>query len=514
VAAPATCTVIEDTLSQDTLVDGSFAWGLTTYNPSSATATLVAGQTAGIEIVNTVERVYSAVGVDKEVTGPVAGQVSSDRLFTGTVSCRYGDDDPIVTGWQASTATSAVLAGVLVGSVCTATEAPPGQGGRPDATDPTYGWASPVVGSPVTVAAPGEPMASIVVTNPTVRSAGTFTVHKSVAGATEGIIVTDPVFVMTWECVDTESNSTSGRIEVDGGGSVVVGATPGESILPGSECELIESSGDLPQLIDGAWQWAVPSFTLDDQPATGTGASLSFVIPAQREDASTSHIDIGVANTVVRSFGAYTLSKSSNPVPGSVIEPGSVVTYTLTVESTGTVPVHDVVVTDDLSAVLPNADIVAGSISVPPGTSATFDPDGQNLVWTVGAVPGGATRALTFQIRANPDADGVVIRNIISGDGDVAPTCTQCDVAVTTARTPPDTTIPPTPDTTIPPTPDTTVPPVAVGPTIPSVPDDVTLPATGGSETSIIVVATGIMLAGIVLLVSRRRRSMAWHRSE
>ena len=69
--------------------------------------------------------------------------VPADRPFTGTVSCQYGTDTPIVTHLVGTDRHAGLRAGVLVGSVCTATEDPPGSTGQPVTGDPSYVWLAP-----------------------------------------------------------------------------------------------------------------------------------------------------------------------------------------------------------------------------------------------------------------------------------------------------------------------------------------------------------------------------------
>ena len=186
VPATASCTVIEDTLATQSLRDGSFAWAEPTYSPDPPTVTLVAGQDASVGITNTVQRVYSDINVNKVVIGPAAGLVPTDRPFTGTITCQYGSDAPITTTWLSTLATPALRAGVLVGSVCSAEEDPPGQGGQPVTGDSSYIWLLPIVSAPVTITPPGVATPPIVVTNVTDRLFGTFTVTKTVTGADGG----------------------------------------------------------------------------------------------------------------------------------------------------------------------------------------------------------------------------------------------------------------------------------------------------------------------------------------
>ena len=434
VPATATCTVTEDTLATESLVDGSFDWAQPTYSPNPPAVTLAAGETASIGIINTVVRVYSDVSVQKAVTGPATGLVPTDRPFTGTITCQYGTDAPITTTWSATQATPALLPGFLVGSVCTATEDPSGAGGQPVTGDSSYIWRVPVIGGPTIVTTPEQPTPAIVVTNPTDRLYGTFSVNKAVAGATEGIVEPNPTYSMDWSCVDGSGNTYAGELEVEVLLRSDVG--PDERIPAASNCTLNEPANELPALRDDAWQWQLPSFTVDGAPTAGDGSTLSFVIPTPQEDEPEPHVSIGVTNTVTRTFGAYTLSKTSDPAPGSVVQAGSVITYTVTMASTGAVPVHDVVINDDLSGVLASATVVDGSVAAPAGTTAALDLPGQRLVWNVADVPAGATRTLTYQIRINPGAGGASIVNHVTGTGDVTPNCSTCEVAVSTSLTP------------------------------------------------------------------------------
>ncbi len=143
---------------------------------------------------------------------------------------------------------------------------------------------------------------------------------------------------------------------------------------------------------------------------------------------------------MLRSNGAYSVTKSSDPASGGVVVPGQTITYSVTVDSTGDVPVHDVVVTDDLSTVLPYATL--GTVTAPDGTSSTLD--GTNLVWTVGTVPNGESRTLTYQATVNAGATGVTLKNLVTGRGDVPPgSCAEPgdDPACSTTHTTP---LPPT----------------------------------------------------------------------
>ena len=191
----------------------------------------------------------------------------------------------------------------------------------------------------------------------------------------------------------------------------------------GSACVLTEPLAGMPPLVDSAWTWADPTFMVGGLPApVSEGRGLAFVIPTPQEDLPEPNVGIVVTNAVNRAFGSFALEKSSDPPSDSIVAPGSVITYSVTVESTGEVPVHDIVVSDDLSDVLANATVVAGSIVAPGGTTATVDTGAQTLVWTVGALAPETSLTLTYQVRVNAGAKGVTIGNVVSGTADVPPT--------------------------------------------------------------------------------------------
>ena len=354
------------------------------------------------------------------MTGPADGLVPTDRPFTGTISCQYGTDTPIVTTWSATPAVPALRSGVLVGSVCAATEDSPGAGGRPVTGDPSYVWLEPVIGDPVTVTPPTELTPPITVTNPTDRLFGTFRVSKLVTGAVGGILTPQGPYPMTFSCQPGSGDPITGTINVVPGVISDVGETA--QIPINSTCILTEPLDTMPHLRDSAWSWDPPTFTVDSVATPGEDRSLTFTIPSPQENVPVPMVAVGVTNNVTTTEGAWSVTKTSDPPSGTVVLPGSTITYTLTLDSTGTVPVHDIVVTDDLTGVLPVATVVDGSIAAPPGTTAALDVAARTLTWTVPAVPGGTSLALTFQVTVNPGAAGASVGNTVIATGDIPPT--------------------------------------------------------------------------------------------
>lgn len=101
-------------------------------------------------------------------------------------------------------------------------------------------------------------------------------------------------------------------------------------------------------------------------------------------------------------------------------------------------PVADVVVTDDLSDVLGNAEF--GEFVDDDGGLATRD--GDTITWNAGALAAGETRTVGYTVTMHADAKGVTIRNVVTGEGEVPPEdCTPEEPCATTRETP----VPPAP---------------------------------------------------------------------
>ncbi|MEE6287517.1 hypothetical protein V2J52_07615 [Georgenia sp. MJ173] len=163
----------------------------------------------------------------------------------------------------------------------------------------------------------------------------------------------------------------------------------------------------------------------------------------------------------------WTLEKTSDPVSGSTVDPGDVITYTLTATPTGEHGPVGVEVRDNLLDVLEHAagygDIVAST-----GTTSW---DGDVLVWDIGTLAETAT--LTYAVIVDDDAWDVTLVNVATGSGSTPPTCVgDCS---TTHITPPE----------------------------PGKPD---LPTTGAQLGGWIAAAFVLTLTGLALTTVRRRR--------
>ncbi|YCN58278.1 isopeptide-forming domain-containing fimbrial protein [Rhodococcus erythropolis] len=117
------------------------------------------------------------------------------------------------------------------------------------------------------------------------------------------------------------------------------------------------------------------------------------------------------------SVPGFTVAKTADPAPGTGVNAGQTITYTVTGANTGNTTLDPVVLTDDLSKVLDNAALVDGSLKATvDGVDATAPTlEGTTLSWT-GALEAGKSVVLTYQVKINDGvAGGVLINNKVTG---------------------------------------------------------------------------------------------------
>lgn len=205
----------------------------------------------------------------------------------------------------------------------------------------------------------------------------------------------------------------------------------------------------------------------------------------------------------------WTIAKSASPGSGETVNPGDVITYTVTASAIAApAAVRDVVLTDDLSAVLEHAGFVSGSAELAIGADpavAVADPTGTHLVTQAFDLPAGASATLTYRVVVADDAHGVTLRNVVTGTADVPPTsCASDAVALeewcsTTHHTPE------SEDPGDPPVVDSGDPPVgssAAGGPVPTG----GLATTGLEAAGVIGLAGMALVFGALMVIGARRR--------
>ncbi|WP_426247228.1 GEVED domain-containing protein [Nocardioides sp. LHG3406-4] len=116
--------------------------------------------------------------------------------------------------------------------------------------------------------------------------------------------------------------------------------------------------------------------------------------------------------------------KVADPASGSAVEVGQEITYTLRFANTGQTPAT-VDTFDDLTAVLDDADLVAGSIDAETGLTATYDAAAGERIDITGTVPVGDTLEVTYRVRVRPWAAQAdhVLENALQCEAGDAPDC-------------------------------------------------------------------------------------------
>lgn len=151
------------------------------------------------------------------------------------------------------------------------------------------------------------------------------------------------------------------------------------------------------------------TYEMDDAGWTCTDAQDNPV-PVSADDQFTiglaQHITCEVTNNAIPS--GWVVTKTSSPVSGSTVEPGDVISYTVTVTRTGDgVNVEDIDVTDTLSNV---PDAWVSNIVASNGT--TSGPTGGVIEWHIDEVSDTVT--LTYDVTVGADAWDQVLHNVVT----------------------------------------------------------------------------------------------------
>lgn len=171
-----------------------------------------------------------------------------------------------------------------------------------------------------------------------------------------------------------------------------------ETPVAGYELESITCAATLSASVPDAMRRAVhlPATTGGDTvtPMPGKSVTCTFV------------------NNDTTEPGEWVVVKSSDPVSGSSVMPGDVITYTVTASHVAGGPLADLQVFDDMSDVLDNATLVPGSITPSTGTAEL---SGTTLTWDIPLLAGDET--VTYQVTVNDDAWDEHLRNVVTAPG-------------------------------------------------------------------------------------------------
>lgn len=105
----------------------------------------------------------------------------------------------------------------------------------------------------------------------------------------------------------------------------------------------------------------------------------------------------GEAEDVLVQVGSFEATKASNPAEGAALDPGQTVTYTITIENTGTTGLTNLKVDDDLSDVLDDATL-QGDPTVDPASAGMASVNGNTLEFQ-GDVAQGQKVTVTYTVK-------------------------------------------------------------------------------------------------------------------
>lgn len=140
--------------------------------------------------------------------------------------------------------------------------------------------------------------------------------------------------------------------------------------------------------------------------APDDGRSRCVPAPDENPDCTTTHPK-----------GWYEFSKTSDPVPGSSVEEGDTVTYTVTVDQRGAAEIPGASISDDLSQVLDDATYAEDAEA----TAGEVVVDGASLTWT-GDLAVGDQVIITYSVTVVADGDDRLV-NVVTAPDDGRSTC-------------------------------------------------------------------------------------------
>ncbi len=195
----------------------------------------------------------------------------------------------------------------------------------------------------------------------------------------------------------------SSTIEVPGGGAITLTPTvstpndgtgpvtvtweftniPGYLATPAARDLVIHVTTDVPDVVENKDGDVIPNTV------TATDTASCLIWPGGN---SASSADVTVRVPALTIEKSVTEILGADGVPRATVEPGSVVTYTITVNNVGSGEARNVTVSDTLLPEFENPLHVSG------GDSHNFS--GNPLTWTVNSIPGNSSATVVFSVTA------------------------------------------------------------------------------------------------------------------
>lgn len=339
--AESVCTVTEDTLDDADLTDSSYRWITPVLSPTNGVITLSANGGQKVTVTNDVERVRGSFVITKKIAGETG--IDTGLTFSGDYSCTYGSDAAVTGSWSVTDEGSHTVNGILLGSVCTATEDTTTRG-VPVAGDSSYVWNAPTVTPGSVTVASGDPLV-LTVTNTASRLTGSFAITKQVAGTVAGEPA-DQTYTFDYRCTARNGNVRTGSSD-----PIQAGELWNSGQIPqGSTCEVTEQA--LPDIDDPSYAWQAPTFTVSgvgESGGTAISNGISFIVPTSGNGVvvtATNTLDrhtrnLEVAKTLSGATAGYTTGDFSVDVECTPIS-GATITQTLTINPTTPGTVADI----------------------------------------------------------------------------------------------------------------------------------------------------------------------------
>jgi hypothetical protein len=254
-----TCTVTEDTPSDEDLPDDAWQWLTPTFDPATDAGT--AGQitirdpdTNRVTVTNAV----STFQIVKAFPNGVPAWLD-EVTYTGTYTCD-ADGTEITGSWQITgdgvtqlTPDDGNPPAIPPGAVCTATEDTLDPADLPD---DTWAWDEPVLSPGQVTIGPNLATNTITVTNTATQTAPTvtLTIDKTLPDGAPTWL-DDITYTGTWAC----GTVNAGTWTVTGNGDATLTPQEGSTDLPvGAECTVTEDPPPAGALPDSSWAWADP----------------------------------------------------------------------------------------------------------------------------------------------------------------------------------------------------------------------------------------------------------------